>query len=107
MLDQDFSHLCRGRGIHTSGHSDFGILSNFGSIFHLDLKRTETASAACPLPPGNLAMTSMIFAAVNCDAEEPCSVKTAYTVSSEHDSAFILLQFLFLRCTFEVAYVHQ
>ena len=27
----DFGHLCCGRRIHTSGHSDFGILSNLGA----------------------------------------------------------------------------
>ena len=31
MLDQDFGHLCRGRRIHTAGHSDLGILSNLGA----------------------------------------------------------------------------
>ena len=35
ILDHDFGNLCRGKRIHLSGHSDFGILSNLGasSIF--------------------------------------------------------------------------
>ena len=35
MFSQDFEHLCRGRRIHMSGHSDFGIMSHLGasSIF--------------------------------------------------------------------------
>ena len=34
MPYQDFGHLCRGRRIHRSGHSDFGIFCNLGaSIF--------------------------------------------------------------------------
>ena len=37
----------------------------------------DTASAACPSQPGNLATTSMIFGAVIWDADEPCSVSTA------------------------------
>ena len=37
----------------------------------------DTASAACPSQSGNLAMTSMTFAAVTWDVDEPCSVKTA------------------------------
>ena len=31
MLDHDFGHVCRGRRVHIYGHSDFGILSNFGA----------------------------------------------------------------------------
>ena len=51
--------------------------------------------------PGNLDMISMIFAAVICDADEPCSVKTAwapessYTMFTEHECAFVLLKFWF------------
>ena len=37
----------------------------------------DTASAACPSQPGNLEMISMTFAAVICDAGDPCSVNTA------------------------------
>ena len=37
----------------------------------------DTASAACPSQPGNLEMISMTFAAVICDADDPCSVNTA------------------------------
>ena len=35
ILDHDFGHLCRGRRIQMSGHSDFGIFNNLGapSIF--------------------------------------------------------------------------
>ena len=28
ILDHDFGHLCRGRRIQMSGHSDFGIFNN-------------------------------------------------------------------------------
>ena len=31
MFHHDLGHLCRGRRIHKSGHSDFGILSNLGA----------------------------------------------------------------------------
>ena len=44
-------------------------------IFTCEL--ADTASAAYASQPGDLAMTSMIFAAFIWDAEEPCSVKTA------------------------------
>ena len=31
MLDHDLGHLCRGRRIQMSGHSDFGIINNDGA----------------------------------------------------------------------------
>ena len=37
----------------------------------------DTASAACPAHPGSLEKISMTFAAVICDADDPCSVNTA------------------------------
>ena len=39
--------------------------------------KTDTASAACPAHPDSLDMISMTFAAVICDADDPCSVNTA------------------------------
>ena len=75
ILDNDLGHLCRGRRIQTFGHSEFGILSNLGASSNFTWELADTASAACPSQPGNLAMTSMIFAAVIWDADEPCSVK--------------------------------
>ena len=52
ILDHDFGHLCRGRRIQMSGHSDFGIFNNLwaSSIFTWVL--ADTASAACPSQPG-------------------------------------------------------
>ena len=47
------------------------------SIFHLTWVQADTSSAACPAHPGNLDMISMTFAAVICDADDPCSVNTA------------------------------
>ena len=38
----------------------------------------DAASAACPAHPGSLDGMSMTFAAVICDADDPCSVNTAY-----------------------------
>ena len=37
ILYHDFGHLCFGRRIQMSGHSDFGIFNNFVSIFHFYL----------------------------------------------------------------------
>ena len=60
-----------------SGHSDFGIFNNFGSSSIVTWVFADIASAACPAQPGSLEMTSMPFAAVICDADDPCSVNTA------------------------------
>ena len=82
-----------------SGHSDFEILSNLGAPSICTWVYADTASAACPSQPGGLAMSSITFAAVVWDADEPCSVKLHWLQSHpsqclpEHDSASVLLQF--------------
>ena len=60
-----------------SGHSDFGIFSDCGASSTFTWVQADTASAACLAHPGSLDMVSMTFAAVICDADEPCSVNTA------------------------------
>ena len=60
-----------------SGHYDLGIFNNFGSSSIFTRVQADTASAACPAHPGSLDMISMTFAAVICDADDPCSVNTA------------------------------
>ena len=60
-----------------SGHSDFGIFNNLRASSIYTWVKADTASAACPAQPGILEMISMTFAAVICDAEDPCSVNTA------------------------------
>ena len=82
ILDHDFGHLCRGRRIQMSRHSDLGIFYNFGAYSIFTWVQADTASAACPAHPGSLDLISMPFAAVICDAEEPCSVNTAWDPES-------------------------
>ena len=77
ILDHDFGHLCRGRRIQMSGHSDFGIFNNSWASSIFTWVKADTASAACPSQPGNLEMISMILPAVIWDAEDACSVNTA------------------------------
>ena len=60
-----------------SGHSDLGIFNNLGASSILTWVFADTASAACLAHLGNLDMISMTFAAVICDADDPCSVNTA------------------------------
>ena len=77
ILDHDLGHLCRRRRIQMSGHSDLGIFNNLGASSICTCVYADTASAACPSKPGSLHMISMTFAAVLCDADDPCSVNTA------------------------------
>ena len=77
MLDHDFGLLCRGRRIQMSGHSDFGIFNKLGASSIFTWVQADTASAACPAHLGSLEMISITFAAIICDADNPCSVNTA------------------------------
>ena len=60
-----------------SGHSDFGIFNHFGASSIFTWVQADTASAACPARPGSLGVRSVTFAAVVCDADDPCSVNIA------------------------------
>ena len=60
--------VCRGKRIQKSEHSDFGILGYLEASTIFTCVYADTASAACP---SRLAMTSVTFAAVICDADEP------------------------------------
>ena len=73
MLNHDLGHFCRGRRIHISGHSDFGIFNKVGASSIVTWVYAETASAACPAHPDSLDVTSITFPAVICDADDPCS----------------------------------
>ena len=44
----------------------------------------DTASLACPAHPRSRKVTSRTLAAVTCDAEDPCSVNTAYELESSY-----------------------
>ena len=68
------------------GHADFGIYNKYGASSILTWMYADTACAACPAHPGSLAMTSITFAAVICDADEPCSANTA----KEPESSFTI-----------------
>ena len=59
ILDHDFGHLCRGRRIQMSGHSDSGIFNNFGASSISTWVWADAASAACPEHPGSLDIVSM------------------------------------------------
>ena len=54
MLAYDLSHLCFGRRIQISGHSDVGIFNNDGASSISTWVYGDIASAACPAHPGSL-----------------------------------------------------
>ena len=91
-------HLCCGRRIQISGHSDLGIL--IGASSTLTWVSADTASAACPAHPGNPDMMSMTFAAVICDADDPCSVNTAYDPESSFAMSHLGVRLCL--CTFDI-----
>ena len=83
-----------------SGHSDFGIFNNFGTPSIFTWVQADNASAACFAYPDNLDTMSMTFVAVLCDADDPCSVNSAYDpkssfpISPRNESRpFVLLVF--------------
>ena len=75
----NYLHLCFGRRIHISGHSDFRIFKNVGasSILTCVFKRILHLLLDLNIL-GKLDMISMTLAAVICDAGDPCSVNTAH-----------------------------
>ena len=81
MLDHDLGHLCRGRRLQISGHSDFGIFSNVGASFHFDLG-VSGYCICCLSCASSLEVMYMTLAAFICDADDPCSVITAYDPES-------------------------
>ena len=76
MFHHDLGHVCRGKRIHISGHSDFGIVSNFGAPSTLTWVWAGTASAVCPPQPGSLAMTAYGLRAL--DRTRPTSKRTPW-----------------------------
>ena len=59
MICHDLGHVCRGRRIPISAHSNFGILSNLGTSSIFTWVYAGIASAACPSQSGSPAMTSI------------------------------------------------
>ena len=72
MLDHDFGHLCRGRRNQKIKTLSLGKFQQCWTVLHFDLGGH----------PVCLAITSRTFAAVICDADEPCFVNTAYEPES-------------------------
>ena len=68
-----------------------GILSNLRAFSNCIWEKSDIASAGCPSQPGNLAITSIIFAAVVWDADEPCSVN----IASAPESSFLFVSLCF------------
>ena len=110
ILDHDFGHLCRGRRIQMSGHSDLGIFNKLWASSIFTWVKADTASAACPSQPGNLEMISMIFSCCHLRSlfSEYCirSWIVLYNITTEHNSTFIFLVLCLQFSIFQMTYVH-
>ena len=100
--------------IHVQGHSA-SDRRNYpqGSVI-LRSVHTGNGSRASPVTPRTFEMVSRNLSAATCDAEAPCSVKTARYPSScftsshpEHDSPLIFLEVLYKFKVLQVTEVHQ
>ena len=114
-FDEDFCHLCRGRRIQMSWHSDF--LGSFKSMMLIVLHfwlgcKTVTASAACPAHPGKFSLTSHFFRGRHlwyrptllCEYSSGAWV-VFNKVTSDYNPAFIFLTFWFQLRILEMTYV--
>ena len=97
MSARDFGHLCRGRRIHTSGHSDLGILSNLGASSIFTWVWRDTVAAACPAQSSSLTTTSITFCSCHFRSRRSLFCKYCIStwvvfrnVSSEHDSSIAI-----------------
>ena len=97
ILDNDFSHLCRGRRIQMSGHSDSGIFSNLvGCILHfyLGISRYCIRCLSCATRQSGDDIHDFSCCHLRCWwslFSENC-IRTwiiFYNVTSEYDPAFV------------------
>ena len=109
ILDHDFGHLCRGRRIQMSGHSDFRIFKNLWASSIFPWVQADTASAACPSQPGNLEMISTTFSGCHLRCwrslfSEYCIRPwiVLYNITSEYNSTFVFLVFCLQFSIFQV-----
>ena len=65
-----------------TNHSDFGNFNNVGASFIFTWVLADTAIRCFSAHPNSLEIMSMTFAAVICDADDPCSVNTSYDPGS-------------------------
>ena len=78
ILDHDFGHLCRGRRIQMSGHSDFGIFNNLWASSIFTWVCADTASAAWTCTHWQSGNDIPYHFQPSCVMlNDPCSVKTA------------------------------
>ena len=77
MLDHDFGHMCFGRRIQISGHSDFAIFNDLGASSIFPACKLILRLLLVLRTTGSVAMASITVADVICDADEPCFVNTA------------------------------
>ena len=114
ILDHNFGHLCRGRRIQLSGHSDLGIFINFGasSIFTLGASRC----CVCCLSIATRQFGDDIHDFSCCHLRcwrsllsENC-IRTwvvFYNITAKHNSTIVFLVLCFQFVILQVTHVHQ
>ena len=114
MPDQDLGHLCRGRRIHISKHSHFGILKQPWSVVHFDLGVSwycvRCLSCASWYSRNNIHYfcSSHLWCWWSLFCEyRVCTWIIFHNVTSEHDSSFVFLVLWFHIGILKMTDVHQ
>ena len=115
ILDHDLGHLCRGRRIQMSGHSDLGIFNNLwaSSIFHFYLGISwycvNYMSRATRQSGVNIHdfFCCLLWCWWSFLSEYCISSRVVcHNITSEYNTTFVLLVFRLQFSIFQVTYVH-
>ena len=96
--------------VDVSKYLDILTLGSLIKIKHLPFRPGCTASAACPAHPGNLEKTSITFAAVICEADDPCSrrkMNSVALVPCFSDQLIFVSDFRQLPCWYFLQFAHS
>ena len=113
MLDHDLGHLCRGRRIQMSGHSDLGFFSKYVNIFHFYLGVSRYCVCCLSFATWQSGDDINDFGGyLRCwrSLLSECCVRARigfHNITSENDSTFVLLGLCLQSSIFQMTHVHQ
>ena len=114
ILDHDFGHLCLGRRVHTSGHSDFGIFEQSWCILQFYLGACRYCISCLPVTIWQFCNYIHNFRRSHLWRRRPLLCehsKSAWVifdnVTTEYNTSFVLLKFLFQLRIFQLTYDHE
>ena len=113
ILDHDFGHLCRGRRIQMSAHSDFGISNNFGaSSIYLRKGRYCVSCLSCAFWQSEYDIHDLCCCHLWCWWSlfgEYCARPWVvfYNITSEYNPTFVFLVLCLQLSSFQMTYAHQ